>query len=57
MQPILKAINGDVANTVFSYIPNTAEVAYYGMTDGFRKLHGEVRTEKVEGHQDAHVHC
>jgi Glutamine phosphoribosylpyrophosphate amidotransferase len=46
-QPILKAINGDVDNTVFSYIPNTAEVAFYGMTDGFRKLHGEVRTEKV----------
>ena len=44
---ILKAIDGDVTNTVFSYIPNTAEVAYYGMTDGFRKLHGEVRTEKV----------
>ena len=44
---ILKAIDGDVDHTVFSYIPNTAEVAFYGMTDGFRKLHGEVRTEKV----------
>ena len=44
---ILRAIDGDVANTVFSYIPNTAEVAYYGMTDGFRKLHDEIRTEKV----------
>ena len=45
-QPILRAIDGDVDNTVFSYIPNTAEVAFYGMTDGFRLL-GEVRTEKV----------
>ena len=44
---IMKAINGDVDHTVFSYIPNTAEVAYYGMTDGVRKLHGDVRTEKV----------
>ena len=44
---ILKAVDGDVDHTVFSYIPNTAEVAFYGMTDGFRKLHGEVRTEKV----------
>ena len=44
---ILKAIDGDVENTVFSYIPNTAEVAFYGMTDGFRKIHGDVRTEKV----------
>ena len=47
IQPILKAIDGDVDNTVFSYIPNTAEVAYYGMTDGFRRMHHEVRTEKV----------
>ena len=46
-QPILKAIDGDVTHSVFSYIPNTAEVAFYGMTDGFRKLHGDVRTEKV----------
>ncbi len=53
-QPILKAIDGDVDNTVFSYIPNTAEVAYYGMTDGIRKsllyggrLVGALRTEKV----------
>ena len=44
---ILKAVDGDVDHTIFSYIPNTAEVAFYGMTDGFRKLHGEVRTEKV----------
>ncbi|MBQ4147523.1 MAG: amidophosphoribosyltransferase [Prevotella sp.] len=44
---ILRAIDNDVDHTVFSYIPNTAEVAFYGMTDGFRKLHGDVRTEKV----------
>ena len=44
---ILRAIDGDIENTVFSYIPNTAEVAYYGITDGFRKMHDEVRTEKV----------
>ncbi|WP_027454408.1 amidophosphoribosyltransferase [Xylanibacter brevis] len=44
---ILKAIDSDVENTVFSYIPNTAEVAYYGMTDGFRQQGYNVRTEKV----------
>ena len=44
---IMKAIDGDVENTVFSYIPNTAEVAYYGMTDGFRQQGYNVRTEKV----------
>ncbi len=47
MQPIMKAIDGDIGNTVFSYIPNTAEVAFYGMTDGFRQQGHNVRTEKV----------
>ncbi len=44
---ILKAIDNDVTNTVFSYIPNTAEVAFYGMTDGFRQQGYNLRTEKV----------
>ena len=51
---IMQAIGGDVAdteqslrNTVFSYIPNTAEVAFHGMTDGIRKLDHDVRIEKV----------
>ncbi len=44
---IIDAIDGDVAHTVFSYIPNTAEVAFHGMTDGVRKLNHDVRIEKV----------
>ena len=44
---IIKAIDGDVENTVFSYIPNTAEVAFWGMTDGLRRLQHDVRMEKV----------
>ncbi len=47
MEPIMQAINGEVSHTVFSYIPNTAEVAFCGMTDGFRRLDHEVRIEKV----------
>ena len=34
---ILKSIDYDVENTVFSFIPNTAEVAFYGMLEGFKK--------------------
>ena len=44
---ILKAIEDDVENTVFSFIPNTAEVAYYGMLHGFMRLGHEVRFEKI----------
>lgn len=32
---ILDAIDGDLDNTVFSFIPNTAEAAFYGMLSGF----------------------
>lgn len=31
---ILRAVDGDLLHTVFSFIPNTAEVAYYGMVEG-----------------------
>jgi amidophosphoribosyltransferase len=33
---VLKAIGGALDRTVFSFIPNTAETAYYGMMDGLR---------------------
>ena len=45
--PILKTIDGDLSHTVFSYIPNTAEVAFLGLTDGFRRLDHDIRIEKV----------
>jgi len=32
--PILKAVDYDINHTVFSFIPNTAEVAYFGMQEG-----------------------
>ena len=44
---ILKSIDGDVEHTVFSYIPNTAEVAYHGMIEGMRTVSPTVRAEKV----------
>ncbi len=38
---ILDAVQGDLKNTVFSFIPNTAEVSFYGMVEG---LHSHIRT-------------
>ena len=48
-QPILKAIGNDIENTVFSFIPNTAEVAFYGMKDGIKAATNNIpiRVEKV----------
>lgn len=37
VNPILKVIDYDLDNTVFSYIPNTAEVAYYGLIQGLNE--------------------
>ena len=34
---ILGAVNNDLKNTVFSYIPNTAEIAFYGLVEGLNK--------------------
>lgn len=38
---ILKAVSNDIKNTVFSFIPNTAEVSFYGMVEG---IHAHIRS-------------
>ncbi|MGM0375529.1 MAG: amidophosphoribosyltransferase [Bacteroidota bacterium] len=44
---ILDKINWDLENTVFSYIPNTAETAFYGMMEGIREHLDQVKTQKI----------
>ena len=44
---ILAAIDNDLTNTVFSYIPNTAEVAFYGMVEGLHKHVRKYQKEKI----------
>jgi amidophosphoribosyltransferase len=45
---ILKEINHDLDNTVFSYIPNTAEPAFYGMVEGIEDHLAEWRKERIK---------
>ena len=45
---VLDAIDNDVKNTVFSYIPNTAEVSYFGLLKGCNKYLNEVKTKKIQ---------
>ena len=48
-----EAVDGDIAHTVFSFIPNTAEAAFYGMLDGFKKkLNHQKAQELFELTQD-----
>lgn len=47
-EPILKAIDNDVVHTVFSFIPNTAEVAYYGMLSGFKRYINDQKIKAIE---------
>ena len=42
---VLKSIDSDIKNTVFSFIPNTAEVSYFGMVEG---IHEYVRNCQKE---------
>lgn len=44
---VLKAVNYDLKNTVFSFIPNTAEVSFYGMVDGLHKYITDVQKETL----------
>ncbi|MFV0420069.1 MAG: amidophosphoribosyltransferase [Dysgonomonas sp.] len=46
---ILKAIDSDVQHTVFSFIPNTAEVAFFGMTEAFNMHMNDVKLKKISG--------
>ena len=45
---ILKAVDYDTEHTVFSFIPNTAEVAFYGMLGGFKKYLNDQKIERIQ---------
>lgn len=45
---ILEAINYDVENTVFSFIPNTAESAFYGMIKGVEEYANRHKVELIK---------
>lgn len=53
---ILKSINYDLDNTVFSFIPNTAEVAYFGMLEGMENYLSELKLKEIQllDKSDAH---
>ena len=47
MPQVLKAIDNDTKNTVFSYIPNTAETSFYGMIDTVEEHLNERKTQDI----------
>jgi len=52
----LACIDNDVKNTVFSYIPNTAEVSYFGLLKGCHAYLNEVKTKKIQALGDNPCH-
>ena len=46
-RPVLEAIDYDLKNTIFSYIPNTAEVAYFGMVKGMEEYLNRIKVERI----------
>ena len=46
---ILKAVDYDFENTVFSFIPNTAETAFYGMIEGVKNYLVDWKIEQIKG--------
>ena len=53
---VLVSIDNDVKNTVFSYIPNTAEVSYFGLLKGCQTYLNEVKTKKIQALGDNPCH-
>ncbi|WCT13961.1 class II glutamine amidotransferase [Mucilaginibacter jinjuensis] len=49
---ILDAVDNDIKNTVFSYIPNTAEIAFYGMVEGVNKYVKNYQRERLLNRED-----
>jgi amidophosphoribosyltransferase len=45
--PVLKAVDYDLDNTVFSYIPNTAESAFYGLIKGVEEYLNQVKIDHI----------
>lgn len=45
---VLKSIDNDLKNSVFSFVPNTAETAYYGMVEGLNEYLNGVKKEKIK---------
>ncbi len=50
--PVLKAVGHDLENTVFSYIPNTAESAFYGLVKGVENYLNRAKTEEIMSRKD-----
>lgn len=48
VEPVLKAVEGDVDHTVFSFIPNTAEVASFGLVEGFEHYINRKKIEDIK---------
>ena len=48
VEPVLKAVNEEIDDTVLSYIPNTAESSYYGLLEGFEERLNKEKTELIK---------
>lgn len=46
-KPVLEAVDHDLKNTIFSYIPNTAEVAYFGLCKGMEDYLNQTKVERI----------
>lgn len=44
---VLERIDNDLKNTIFSYIPNTAEVAFYGLVKGMEEYLNKIKVERI----------
>lgn len=46
-ETVLKAVDHDLKNTIFSFIPNTAEVAFYGLVKGMEDYLNKTKIQRI----------
>lgn len=47
-ETVLKAVDYDLKNTIFSFIPNTAEIAFYGLIKGLEDYLNDIKVQRIQ---------
>ncbi len=47
VEPILKAVDYNFEDTVFTYVPNTAEGAFYGLMEGLHEAYNKIKADQI----------
>ena len=53
VEQTVDAIDGEIDNAVFSYIPNTAETSFFGLVKGLEKFQNKIKFDLIRAKGDS----